>query len=225
MDLPAPVEALSERWRRFAETVSRPGSCQFCAASRIRWNGWRKRTASVLHAGQVYFLPDIRCRRVDCAACGQSWTLRPPDLLPRRHHQLPVVASAASSYLFDVRSSREQVASRHSASRRTLGRWLDWLTRLAEPPDLQRHVLAASEAAALPRFREVKPSRPLLERAAQVLTLLEQLASAWRLAPPGLASVLQWVTRGREDRATYSTPLVPEFAQRLLPGPPATFRG
>lgn len=232
MDLPAAVEALRHQWNHFAETAPRPASCVRCSAPRIRWDGTRERSASVLHEGQAHHLTGIRCRRVDCGACGQSWTLRPPGLAPRRHHQRELIASAAAQYLFEPQATRDRVAQGHGCSRRTLGRWLVWLAGLAALSDLQRHVLGAAGEAILPPFRAVPDltskartaGRALLERAAQVLTLIEQLGSAWAVPPPVLAPVLEWVA-GPMDSSTDARPAVPEFARRRLTRPPATLPG
>lgn len=232
MDLPEAVEALRQRWNRFADEVKKPELCGSCSAPRVRWDGYRVRTASVLHDGAVHHVTGVRCRRVDCGACGRSWTLRPPGLAPRRHHQRGVVASAASRYLFEPAATREQVAEAHGCSRRTLGRWLCWLAGLAALSDLQRHVLDAAGEVILPPFREVADlarkaqvaGRAVLERAAQVLTLVEQLGSAWGVQPPALGPVLEWVA-GPADISTDARPSVPEFARRRLGRPLATLPG
>jgi hypothetical protein len=232
MELPAAVEALRERWNRFADEALKPLLCAHCGGARVRWDGWRRRTASVLHDGAVHHLTGVRCRRVDCGACGRSWTLRPPGLAPRRHHQRDVVASATSRYLFAPRATRDSVAEAHGCSRRTLGRWLCWLAGLAALSDLQRHVLEAAGEVILPPFRSVADlarkaplvGRAVLERAAQVLTLVEQLGSAWSLQAPALGPVLERVT-GPGDTSTDARPCVPEFARRRLGRPFATLPG
>lgn len=234
MELPEAVEAIRRRWARFAETARLPESCHVCRiVGRVRWDGSRVRTASVRGPeGQTYHLTGIRCRRVDCGACSKSWTLRPPGLAPRRHYQREVIASATSQYLFEPRATRDRVAEAHGCSRRTLGRWLAWLAGLAAVADLQRHVVDATGEAVLPQFRPVtdlarkahRAGRGLLERAGQVLTLLEQLGSAWRLQPPALGPVLEWVA-GPLDPSTDATPGVPDFARRRLGRPLATLPG
>jgi hypothetical protein len=234
MELPQEVEAVRQEWARFSETVSKPTSCVFCGIpDRIRWDGSRVRTASVQGLdGGSYHLTDLRCWRVDCGACEESWTLRPPGLTPRRHYQRDVIASATSQYLFEPRATRDRVAEAHGCSRRTLGRWLVWLAGLAAVADLQRHVVDAAGEAVLPPFRPVADlarkahvaGRALLERAGQALTLIEQLGSAWRLQPPALGPVLEWVA-GPLDASTDACPGVPEFARRRLGRPLATLPG
>jgi hypothetical protein len=72
-----------EQWKRFFETVKKPHHCPLCRCRRIYWNGSRERSASVLEGDNVSYLTDILCRRVKCAGCKKSWTLRPPGLMSR----------------------------------------------------------------------------------------------------------------------------------------------
>jgi len=127
---------------RFFETVKRPHHCPFCQGLRIHWNGHRERSASVMEGDCVRHLADILCRRVKCAnpTCRKSWTLRPPGLMPRRHYQLCVVASAVRRFLFDPHSTLTAVARAHQCCRRTVGRWLGWIAGPSAPfiPELAR---------------------------------------------------------------------------------------
>ena len=128
-------EKLKEQWNRFNETVKKPCHCLFCQGIRNYWNGHRERNASVMEGNCVIYLTDIRCRRVKCGnpECRKSWTLRPAGLMPRRHYQLCVVASATRQYLSEPRSTLTAVASAHMCCRRTVGRWLRWMTTSAIP--------------------------------------------------------------------------------------------
>ena len=123
------------RWDRFFETVKKPGHCPFCQGLRIYWNGHRERNASVLEGGGVVYLTGILCKRVKCAnpQCRKSWTLRPPGLMPKRHYQLCVVASAMRQLWFEPHSTLTAVASAHQCCRRTVGRWLRWIRGIATP--------------------------------------------------------------------------------------------
>jgi len=128
-------EKFKELWDRFFETVKKPCHCPFCHGRRIYWNGHRERSASVMEGDRVSYLTDILCRRVKCAnpACRKSWTLRPPGLMPRRHYQLCVVASAMKQFLFEPRRTLTAVAAAHQCCRRTVGRWLRSMAGLASP--------------------------------------------------------------------------------------------
>lgn len=217
---------LQRRWDSFAETVARPGGCPWCGPGRVVWNGFRVRSASVFGAGRVIHLPRIRCRRVRCQACRRSWTLRPRGLMPQRHYQLSVIAEALASYLFEPESSQAGVARAMGCARRTVGRWLRWLAGVAEPRDLQRHLLAIcgepvlpSLGRALTKIEAVADAlrRQLLGRAAEVLVLIEGLAQALGLEPPGLVSVVEAVLSNRARISSDRSPRIPEFARRQLP--------
>jgi hypothetical protein len=114
---------------RFFVTVKKPRCCPFCSCRRIYWNGHRERSASVMEGDCVSHFTDILCRRVKCAnpACGKSWTLRPPGLVPSRHYQLCVVASAVMQFLCDPHRTLTAIARAHQCCRRTVGRWLRWI--------------------------------------------------------------------------------------------------
>jgi hypothetical protein len=172
-------------------------------------------------------IPEIVCPRVKCAACRQSWTLRPEGLVPQRHYQLCVVADATARYFFEPGPSLEAVAQTVDCDRRTVGRWVDWLSKLAQPADLLRHVLLATGAPLLPRIPPVARAtrhaaaavgQAVRDRAAQVLCLLEFLGSALSCEPPGLPSVVGSVWAGRYRATTYARPPLPEFAHRRLEG-------
>jgi hypothetical protein len=113
---------IEQRWRQYYETAEKPGHCIYCGGMRVNFNGNRKRSASVLVLMVVVHLAELLCRRVKCACCGKSWTLRPPELGAHKHFQLCVVAQAASRYLFEPDGTLTGVASEHGCSRRTVKR-------------------------------------------------------------------------------------------------------
>lgn len=188
----------------------------------------------MLLADEVVFLDEVCCRRLRCAGgCGRRWTVRPAGLLPRRHYQACVVAQATSQYLLGADASRQQVAAAHRCSRRTLGRWLDYLGVLVAPAELERQVCAASEAPllvetpvvpALARKARSTAGRTRLVLAALCLVLFEALAAALRLPPPGLGTLLQLVIADTDRVTTYQRPAIPDFARRLA-GTVLAFRG
>ena len=221
------IEVLKREWQAFYVQAAKPTCCIFCGGSRLWWNGWRQRTASVLIDEQVVHLDAVACRLVKCGnpPCGRCWTLRPPGLAPQRHYQLCVVARAASSYLFDPAATQEQIAASTGCARRTIRRWLGWLAGVASPADLLRHLLEASDVPEIPPMREVadltrKAPTPLrsavLEGAARVLCLLEALGQALYLPPPGLQAVVERVLAGRYRQSTDHAPRILEFARRHL---------
>lgn len=171
--------------------------------------------------GVLVYLAGLTCRRVKCASCKVSWVLRPPGVIAHKQYQADVVALALAEYLLAKRS-QEQVAARIGCSRRTVGRWIGWTAEMAEPDVLAAELLRATDEPVLPRAQGVpgiawdEAMAPRPSRAGDVLGLMEALASAWGLAAPGLAGVLERVLRGRCGVATYRSPLIPEFAR----GPP-----
>jgi len=225
MGLPQAVSALKRRWTRFFETVRRPKACRQCRPPTVWFDGSRHRSATVLVSGQIAHLNEIPCRRVKCAACKKRWTLRPPGMPAGRHFQLDVTARAVSRYLFDRNATQAAVAEESGCSRRTIRRWLDWVAGLAAPAALGRHLLAAAGAplsgplrtvAQLARKARTEARRRILERGAQVLVLLEALAMALGLEPPGLRSVLEAVESAGDLPSTYANPRVPALARGVL---------
>jgi hypothetical protein len=234
MGLQEVARKLKEKWRRFFETVDKPVCCVFCQGSKVFWNGSRDRTASVKVEAEdesgVVHLTDVACRRAKCGTkgCRRSWTLRPPGLFPRRHYQLCVVASGTSEYLFEAKASLTSVAQRCSCSRHTVGRWLTWESEVANPCDLQRHLLEVSGEPLVLKERPVADlahkavnavGRRILTAAAQVLVLLEALGVAVGYEPPGLRSVIEAVVNDRDRVTTYASPSVPDFGRRSLAWP------
>lgn len=213
---------LQERWRRHYENVEKPRRCIFCGCTRISWDGSRKRSASVLVLTVVVYVAELWCRRVKCAECNTSWTLRPPELVAHKHYQPCVASRATSRYLFDPGGTLTGVGSEHNCSRKTVKRWLGWTAAMAEPAILMRKVLEAVDAPLLPRLRPVArlarkagnaAGRLLLRRAAEVLGLMERLCSAWGLEPPGLRAVVKHVVGERSGIGTYARPAIPELVR------------
>lgn len=221
------AEVLKDQWKAFYDTAEKPVRCLFCSQSRIWWNGWRHRSASVLVGDQIVHLDEVACRLVKCAhpGCGKSWTLRPPGLAPQRHYQLDVVAQALGSYLFDPETTQDHVARSIGCVRRSIGRWMAWLAGIADPADLLRHLLDASDTPQVPSLREVAAlarkapttaKRSILRRGAEVLGLLEALASALTFPPPGLQTVVEAVICDRYRATTFKAPQILDFARRHL---------
>jgi len=238
MGLPEMANECKRQWQRFFETLHRPPRCIYCKSDKVTWRGPSSRKVSVMvqaqEQPQVVYLSEVPCRRVQCrtSECGRSWTLRPPGVIPRRHYQFCVVASATSQYLHEAGASREAVAVAHTCSRRTLGRWLRWQARLAKAADLQRHLLDVADAPILPKLQPLAPTArkafagscaAMLAAAAAVLGLLEVLGAALGYEPPGLRSVLEIVLNNRDRVSTLAEPAVPEFARRRIRWPLAGY--
>lgn len=234
MGLSEMILECKRQWQAFFGTLRTPPRCIHCEGENVSWRGTSSRKVSMMVQAQgqpqVTYLSEVPCRRVQCRSveCGRSWTLRPPGVIPRRHYQLCVVASATSRYLHEAGASLEAVAAAHNCSRRTLGRWLRWQAQLAKAADLQRHLLDVADAPILPKLQPLVPTarKPLvgscaalLAAAAAVLGLLEVLGAALGYEPPGLRSVLEIVINNRDRVSTLAEPAVPEFARRRMRWP------
>jgi hypothetical protein len=212
-------EELKKAWDQFSQTVDKPCCCPFCQGRRIYWNGYRERSASVIEMDRVVYLSDVLCRRLKCAdrQCKKSWTLRPPGLMPRRHYQLCVVASAARQFLFDPHSTLSSVAAAHQCCRRTVGRWLRWLSGIAKPSALIRRlggIPGTAVFAAKDNKREIgTPARKVFERAARVLYLIEALGRAYGYKDSPFGGMIEEILSGGECVATYRFPSIPELAR------------
>lgn len=197
-----------------------PPPCPRCRSFRVCWDGWRKRSASILAEEAVRHLTGIRNHRATCHDCRKGWTVRPPGLSPHRHYQLCVVTRALSNYLFDKGATQAKVAHEYDCSERTVGRWIRWAAGVANPAALGRKILVAAEHPILPTIKAVTDlgrkartalRRQIVNRAAQIVSLMEALCMALRLEPPGLRGVVEWALRDRARMATYARPLIPEF--------------
>ncbi len=222
--LPEGARAIKDVWQRFFDTVAAPRECIFCPLGHVVFNGVAERSASVLLAGLVVYVGSVLCRRVRCQECRVSWRLYPPGLMPRRHFQACVVAQATSQHLFEADSTQEAVAAAHRCSRRTVSRWLGWVSALASPAQLLAEIVARIDAPVLPGARAVADlsrkgrdaaHRAILEKAAEVTVHLEALAMAMRLPPPGLQSVMEPVLAAAPRLSTYARPFIPDFARIL----------
>ena len=219
MSLPKGSKEYKESWDQFFETVNKPCCCPFCQGSRIYWNGYRERSASVLDGDKVVYLSDVLCRRVKCAnrQCKKSWTLRPPGLMPRRHYQMGVVANAARHFLFDPHSTLTSVAAAHQCCRRTVGRWLHWIAGIVKPSSLIRGLgaLPSTERfASRDHDRGIGTrARKVFERTARVFCLLEALGKACGDKEAPFAGMIEAIITARERGTPYRFPAIPELAR------------
>ena len=242
MDVSQAAAALKREWQEWFETVELPDECVYCGddkdggdnagqddqegeerKARIVWNGSRARSASVLLEEVVVHIHMMRCRRVRCQLCRRGWTLRPAGMVARRHFQLEVVSKAVSELAFEAKATQEAVAAKFRCDRRTVVRWVAWVAEVFAAEELQAAVLAAvgpvltalRPVAGLAR-KALRSARCwLLERAVRVLSLVEVLATARGLEPPGLRSVVRAAAGERDGATTYASPRlrVPDFAR------------
>jgi transposase-like protein len=190
------LDKLRERWQAALE---QRGPCPSCTSKRVWFNGLRLRKASVRHGEETVFIADIPVRRLRCGDCVQRWSVAPEGVVSAAHYQPCVVAPAVAADVLEEGVSEGQVARACGCARRTVGRWVRRVARLAEPGVLARHLAHEAQSPVLPlppqpvKARRFPARRALGERAVLVLALLEALASLRGLAPPGLAHAAQLV--------------------------------
>jgi hypothetical protein len=221
MSLYKAINKFKEQWDLYLERVEKPGSCIFCEGDRLYWNGYRERSASVLIGDEVVYLVDILCKRVKCAEpeCSKSWTLRPPGLMPRRHYQLCVVAHGLMKFFSDSHETLTSVAEAHCCSRRTVGRWMHWITGIAEPSDLLCRLYHISKQAALISVFKVyeifkkTPNKIVFHGTVKNFCFLEALGRPYGYAPPGFRGLIETAISNRDRISTYRCPFIPELAR------------
>ncbi len=211
------IVAAVERW-------SLPVQCPRCHGSRQSWKDRsRLRSLSAWRGGSMAYVDEAPVGRVKCLDCGKCWTLQAPGVLPRKHYQPCVVAEAVSRVLYEPGASQRQVAAEMGCSRRQVGRWLDWVSSMVSPDDLQARVVEEADAPVVVdqpplarRCRQAYTSarQVVLERAARVLALLEVLGCVWGLEPPGLRGVLVHLSEGWRALSPYAAPAIPILAPR-----------
>jgi hypothetical protein len=136
---------------------ARPARCVFCEAGRVWFDGWRLVFAVLLVDGRPHRFDDgLALKRVVCAACRTSWTLRPPFLYPHRSHGPDVSEAAAWRYLADPAATYARVGASCGCSARSVWRWVGWLAGVACPAAL------VAEAA---RAHPGTPAAELISRA------------------------------------------------------------
>ena len=107
---------------------------------RVWFNGVRLRKASVRHGDETVFLAGIPVRRLCCGDCVWRWSLAPEGIVSPAHYQPCVVAPAVAADVLEEGVSEGQVARACGCARRTVGRWVRRVAKLAEPGALARHL-------------------------------------------------------------------------------------
>jgi hypothetical protein len=116
----------------------RPRSCPSCDAPRIWFDGWRFVFPVLVEDGLPACLSGgLALKRVCCACCFRSWTLRPAFLYPHRCLQPDLAAVAAADFLSDSPGGTyQQVGERWECSAGILWRWVGWIAGLLAVPEL-----------------------------------------------------------------------------------------
>ncbi len=210
---------LKQYFNEWYNKVKNPDKCLFCEGHKIWKNGNNIRTATLIYMGIIIFVDDLVCPRFKCSLCRKSWQLRPPEIVPHKHFQMCIISQAISHYLFEDDSTLKKEARNHKCSQRTVARWICWLSTIAKPSVLQKHIVEAvgaiiPNAPILRNFlhRSCGKLDEKLNRVAEILSLLEVLASAWKLEPPGLRAVFNKIVGEHVHVSTYAQPIIPELA-------------
>jgi hypothetical protein len=162
---------------------------------------------------EVVYMTDILCRRIKCGnpECKKSWTIRPSGLMPRRHYQLCIVSHGTSRFLFDPQATLSSVAQAHCCSRRTIGRWLNWIAELADPANLIGRLFYISKEAVIEKA--VNKAKKAFQHTAKVFCAIEALGIAYGYGPPGFRGMIESVISNRDRITTYRFPTIPELAR------------
>jgi len=178
--------------------ADRPGPCPVCGRP-AWWNGRRliKRVVFVV-AGALRWAEQFVRRRARCSdrhCSGGSWTVYEPGGYPCRTFLLSVVAFAAAARAVGEGTTLTAVARKCACDRRSVGRWVRWVTDLAAPAELSRSCTRLDPDGLPPPAapRAVDP----VARAGAVVGLLDRLADLLRgrgvalESGPGLAAILR----------------------------------
>ena len=178
----------------------RPEPCRSCGAV-AWWNGIR-RVAQVLFdaATQLVKREHIDRRRARCSLrnCpAGSWTVYEETGYPHRSFQLPVVASAVAEMAFAPNATMTGVALQYQCDRRSIGRWVLWVSSLDAAGELARTVARLEPDGLPPPKTSAFMTKPAAGAGA-VLRLLDTLTEILRhrgvdlgSARPGLMAILR----------------------------------
>lgn len=186
------VDDLRARWE---QARSDRGSCPRCGSEHVWFNGIRLRKASLFDGETVSYVANVPARRLKCGVCRARWS-RAPDRVPSRAHYQPcVVSRAVAEVVLGDDGTLSSAAREYDCHRRTLGRWVERVSSVAEPATLAREIVSEAGAPVLPAppVKTMTTSsvrmRAFGARAVWILALLDALASLRGLEPPGLAHV------------------------------------
>lgn len=165
------VPVLGERHR-----PARPPCCRLCDGTSW-WNGWRLTHPLVVSDDGDAERVERWLPRAKCSRCHKGFTCHPAPLYPRRQYQLDAVARVVGAMALGAESA-SSAAKRVSASPTSARRWMTWTASLldvGEGVQLSARLWPESPAGAgLSRYA----GSGLRERAARVLSVLEELGSA-----------------------------------------------
>lgn len=118
---------------------------------------------------------DFARHRARCADrhCAKRWTVYPKGSYPHRLFQLPVVASAMSEAAFAPQATFSSVARTHRCSRRSVSRWVNWVSKLVQTESIVR-LCARLDPQGLPPPRPPSSSSHVAQ-AGYVLRLFDHL--------------------------------------------------
>jgi hypothetical protein len=236
------IAEIRAQWEAWFESGRLPPVCERCKKGKLWKNGVYTRAVSLWVQGVVVYFAAVRGRRVKCASCQAGYRIRPDNIVPYKHYQPCVVASALNQcVLAQTPRSIPQVAKSHDCSRWTVARWIDWVACLADPGQLLSKVHEASDAPVVVKLRgpverlrqghlPTLPTDKDLDAGSAgqllnavrvvcgaVLSLMEVLTSALDLEPPGLRAILKRFVSNRTCVATYRRPVIPELARSQPP--------
>ena len=159
------------------KSVARPAACLSCGAA-AWWNGSRRVSVIRKLGEQIEYVAEVVRRRVRCSlwkSCRRrSWTVYEEDSYPHRVFGLTVVVSAVSAVVFGT-ATLTAAGEAHQCSRRSVRRWQQWISELADPQEFAR-TCTRLQADGLPGGLDL----PELARAGRVLHLVDRLVALLR---------------------------------------------
>lgn len=165
------VPVLPERRR-----PARPPSCRLCGA-RCWWNGWRLTRPVLVGEDGAIVRVEHWVPRATCSLCPRGFTCHPEPLYPRRQYQLDVVARVVAAMAVGEMGT-SSAAKLASASPTSARRWMTWTASLVDVGEMVKlcaHLHPETPAGA---GLSLLAGNSLRERAARVLSVLEELGSA-----------------------------------------------
>jgi hypothetical protein len=155
---------------------ARPPCCRSCDGA-CWWNGWRLTHPLLVSDDGGAERVERWLPRAKCSLCHKGFTCHPAPLYPRRQYQLDVVARVVGAMVFGAESA-SSAAKLASASPTSARRWRTWVASLldgGEGVKLCARLWPESPAGA---GLSMVAGSGLWERAARVLSVLEELGAA-----------------------------------------------
>ena len=175
---------------------ARPPSCRACDGP-CWWNGWRLTHPIVASDDGGAERVERWLPRAKCSLCQKGFTCHPAPLYPRRQCQFDVVARVIGAMALGGESA-SSAAKLASASPTSARRWMTWTASLVEVSEVVKLCARLWPESPAGAGLSMHAGSGLRERAARVLSVLEELGAAlihrgrWLVSRTGLGRVLEY---------------------------------